>query len=118
MTVSAVFLAYAAGSLSWLMLSFGGRGAGMSRRIAASIATAAGSSMRSGRPCSVRERRASSAPACRMAARSSALILAGGRCSSVVWPHLLPRSRFVVVHVHVHGACASTRVGAREAVDG
>ena len=90
MTVSAAFLAYAAGSLSSLMLSLGGGGAGMSRRIAASIATAAGSSIRSGSPCRVRERRASSAPACRMAARSSALILAGGRWSSAAWPHLLP----------------------------
>jgi Recombinase zinc beta ribbon domain len=36
-------------------------------------ATAAGSSMRSGKPCSARERRASSAPACRIAARSWSL---------------------------------------------
>ena len=94
-----------------LMLSLGGRGAGMSRRIAASIATAAGSSIRSGSPCRVRERRAFSAPACRMAARSSALILVGGRWSSVARPHPLPRSRSVIVHVHVHGACASLRGG-------
>jgi len=55
-TVSAAFLAYAAGSLSSLVLSLGGRGAGISRKIAASIATAAGSSIRSGNPCSTRER--------------------------------------------------------------
>ena len=93
-TVSAAHLAYAAGFLSWLLLSLGGGGAGVSRRIAARIATAAGSSIRSGSPCCVRERRASSAPACRMAARSSALIPAGGCWSSlggdVVWPHPLP----------------------------
>ncbi len=111
--VCAAFRVYAAGSLSSMILSLGGRGAGMSRRIAASIATDAGSSIRSGSPCRVRERRASSAPACRMAARSSALIVAGGRWSSVVCPHPLPWSRSVVVHVHVHGACGSLRAQAR-----
>ena len=86
-TISAARLAYAAGSLSLLMLSLGCGGVGVSRRIVARTATAAGSSIRSGSPCSVRDCRASSAPACRMAARSSALIVAGGRWSSVVWPH-------------------------------
>jgi hypothetical protein len=117
--VSAAFLAYAAEAFSWLVLSLGGRGAGMSRRIAASIATAAGSSIRSGSPCSVRELRASSASACRMAARSSALIVAGGLWSSVAWPHPLPT-------ITVRGcprpcprlACVPTRAGAREAVGG
>jgi hypothetical protein len=91
MSVSAARVAgYAAGFPSWRVLSLGGEGAGTSRRIAASIATAAGSSIRSGSPCLARERRASSAPACRMAARSSALIVAGGRWASVVWPHPLP----------------------------
>jgi hypothetical protein len=56
----------------------GGGDADVSRKIAASTATAAGSSIRSGNPC-------------RTAARSSALITAGGRWSSlaagVVWPH-------------------------------
>jgi hypothetical protein len=56
---------YAAGFLSWLVLSLGGR-----RRIAASAATAAGSSIRSGSPLAIRERRASSAPASRMVSRS------------------------------------------------
>jgi hypothetical protein len=72
----------------------GGGDADVSRKIAASTATAAGSSIRSGNPCRTRERRASSAPTCRTAARSSALITAGGRWSSlagvVVWPHPLP----------------------------
>jgi hypothetical protein len=72
-TISAAFVANAAGFLSSLLLSLGRRGAGMSRRIAASLATAAGSSIRSGNPCSTRERRASSAPTCRMASRSSSL---------------------------------------------
>ena len=50
------------------------RGGGRaSRKSAASTATAAGSSMRSGKPCPARERRASSAPACRIAARSWSL---------------------------------------------
>ena len=50
------------------------RGGGRaSRKSAASTATAAGSSIRSGKPCSARERRASSAPACRIAARSWSL---------------------------------------------
>jgi hypothetical protein len=50
------------------------RGGGRaSRNSAASTATAAGSSMRSGKPCLARERRASSAPACRIAARSWSL---------------------------------------------
>jgi hypothetical protein len=44
-----------------------------SRKSAASTATAAGSSIRSGKPCPARERRASSAPACRTAARSWSL---------------------------------------------
>jgi len=47
-TISATHLDYAAGFLSWLLLSLGGGGAGVSRRIAARIATAAGSSIRSG----------------------------------------------------------------------
>jgi hypothetical protein len=46
MTVSTAFSAYVAGCLSSLMLSLSGRGAGMSRKIAASAATAAGSSIR------------------------------------------------------------------------
>ena len=74
MIVSAASLGYAAGFLSPLLLSPGDGSAGVSRRIAASTATAAGSSIRSGSPCRVRERRASSAPAWRMAARSAALI--------------------------------------------
>ena len=53
---------------------------GQSRRSAASTATAAGSSIRSGKPCSARERRASSAPACRMASRSSSLRGCCARC--------------------------------------
>jgi hypothetical protein len=52
---------YAAG-FSWLVLLLGGEAAGVSRRIAVSAAAAAGSSIRSGNPCSTRERRASSAP--------------------------------------------------------
>lgn len=123
MTVSAAFVTCYGGFLSSLVLSLGGRGAGMSRRIAVSTATAAGSSIRAGSPCRMRDRRASSAPAWRMAARSSALITAG-RCSSsvgggVVWPHRLsgvtdrvrPRARPWRV-------CVPTRAGAREAVDG
>ena len=62
------------------------RGGGRaSRKSAASTATAAGSSMRSGKPCSARERRASSAPACRIAARSWSLSRCRGchrACSS------------------------------------
>ena len=86
MIVSAASLGYAAGFLSWLVLWVGAGGAGVSRRIAASTATAAGSSMRSGSPCRARERRASSAPAWRMAARSPALIatVAGRSRSSVL----------------------------------
>jgi hypothetical protein len=53
-----------------VLLRGGGRA---SRKSAASTATAAGSSMRSGKPCPARERRASSAPACRIAARSWSL---------------------------------------------
>jgi hypothetical protein len=73
-SVSAARSAYAAGFLSSLVLSLGGRGAGMSRNIAASLATAAGSSIRSGNPCSIRERCASSAQASRMAYRPSSLM--------------------------------------------
>ena len=60
-TVSAAFAVHAAGFLSPLVPSLGDRGAGVSRKIATSIATAAGSSILSGNPCSTRERRASSA---------------------------------------------------------
>jgi hypothetical protein len=71
-----------------------GGGACVSRRIAASTATAAGSSIRSGSPYRTRERRPSSAPAFRIAARSSPFIAAGGcwlsLAGGVVWPHLLP----------------------------
>jgi hypothetical protein len=56
-------------------------GARASRKSAASTATAAGSSMRSGKPCPARERRASSAPACRIAARSWSL-----RCGRALPP--------------------------------
>jgi hypothetical protein len=71
MVIVSAPLAYAAGFLSSLVLSLGFRGAGMSHMSAASLATAAGSSILSGSPCSVRERRASSAPAFRIASRSS-----------------------------------------------
>jgi hypothetical protein len=56
----------------------------MSRNIAASLAAAAGSSIRSGNPCSTRERRVSFAPASRMASRShGAMLRAPGN-----WPNL------------------------------
>ncbi len=96
MIVSAASLGYAAGFLSPLVLSVGAGGAGVWHMIAASTATAAGSSMRSGSPCRARERRAWSAPAWRMAARSAALIarVAGRSRSSVpggvVGHHPLP----------------------------
>ena len=95
-TVSAAFPAYAVGSLSSLVLSLGGRGAGMSRRIAASIATAAGSSIRSGNPCSIRERLASCAPASRMASRSWWLRAGcrAGVARSVLVPSFVPSSAF------------------------
>ena len=64
--------AHAAGVLVRRVLSLRGGGRA-SRKSAASTATAAGSSIRSGKPCSARERRASSAPACRIAARSWSL---------------------------------------------
>ena len=72
---------------SWLVVSLGGRGTGMSRRIAASTESAAGSSIRSGNPCSTRERRASSAQASRTAPaypRSKPVAVRGrhARCSS------------------------------------
>ena len=63
---------YAAGLVVRRPVSLRGGGRA-SRKSAASTATAAGSSMRSGKPCPARERRASSAPACRIAARSWSL---------------------------------------------
>ena len=66
------------------------RGGGRaSRNSAASTATAAGSSMRSGKPCPARERRASSAPACRIAARSWSL----SGCRAVSPGVLVPSAR-------------------------
>ena len=86
------FVAHAAGVLVRRVLSLrgGGRAA---RKSAASTATAAGSSMRSGKPCSARERRASSAPACRIAARSWSLMgcRAVPRCVAV--PSVRPAVR-------------------------
>ena len=63
--------AQAAGFLSWLVPGFGVLRAVRSR--SARTAITAASSIRSGSPCRTRERRASSAPALRIAARSSAL---------------------------------------------
>ena len=64
--------AHAAGFVSSLLLS-GLRVLRAVRSSAARTAIAAGSSTRSGSPCRSRERRASSAPALRIAARSSGL---------------------------------------------
>ena len=82
-------------------------------------ATVAGSSIRSGSPCRARERRASSAPALRMAARSSALrATVAARLSSgrVVWHH---RLRVVTVRDRPSRpdfrVCSPTRAGARRA---
>jgi len=79
----------------WL-LSLGGRGAGMPCKIAASTATAAGSSIRSGNPCSTRERRASSAPAFLMASRSSSLRVGcrAGMSRSALVPSSVPLSAY------------------------
>ena len=63
--------AHAAGWLSSLVLSWVRVVLRAVRSSAARIAIAAGSSMRSGSPCLSRERRASSAPALRISARSS-----------------------------------------------
>jgi hypothetical protein len=93
--------AYAAGFLSWLVLSLGGRGAGVSRRIAASLATAAGSSIRSGNPCLTRDRLASSAPALRTASRSWS-VMAGcgaGARRSVFVPSFVPLPAFARLRV-------------------
>ena len=74
--------AYAACSVSSLGLSWL-RVLPVVRSSAARTAIAAGSSMRSGRPCLSRERRASSAPALRISARSSGLSgRRGGRRTS------------------------------------
>jgi hypothetical protein len=61
-----------------------------SRKSAASAATAAGSSMRSGKPCPARERRASSAPACLIAARSWSLRGCRARSPGVLGPSARP----------------------------
>ena len=82
--------AYAAGWLSSLVLSWV-RVLRAVRSSAARTAIAAGSSMRSGRPCRSRERRASSAPALRISARSSGLSdWRGGRRTGCLpaWPAL------------------------------
>jgi hypothetical protein len=106
-TVSAARLRHAAGGSRALARG----GAGVSRRIAASTATAAGSSIRSGSPCRARERRASSAPALRIAARPSASSLAG-QASRHRCPVTLGDLCLCTCTVHV----AAMRADAREAV--
>ena len=106
------FRAHAAGVLVRRVLSLcGGRRA--SRKSAASTATVAGSSIRSGKPCSARERRASSAPACRIAARSWSLM----GCRALPWCVLVPSVR-PAVRARALRADARARPGAGRPRDG
>jgi hypothetical protein len=84
-----------------LALSLGGR-----RRIAVSAATAAGSSIRSGSPFSIRERRAFSAPASRMVSRA-------GMRRCVLVPSVRP-SRRPCTRVTCRRARGSGRDGPRD----
>ena len=93
--------AHAAGLLVRCPLSFRG-GGGASRKSAASTATAAGSSMRSGKPCPARERRASSAPACRIAARSWSLRGCRAVSPGVLVPSARPAAGVRAVRADAH----------------